>query len=104
MISKICGNCGKVVEQSHNCWKPKKKNRPPTPVADRIRRRLNDRLDADPLSRIKCQTCPAKVGKGGFIVDHVEPLFLGGPDHVSNIQVICRICSKRKTGWENSRK
>lgn len=28
--------------------------------------------------------------------DHIVPHSLGGPDHVDNIQIICRTCNRRK--------
>ena len=32
-----------------------------------------------------------------YDVDHVDPLFLGGPDDESNMQALCPACHRRKT-------
>lgn len=41
----------------------------------------------------RCKTC---LATDSLVLDHVHPWALGGSDHESNLQVLCRSCNSRK--------
>lgn len=52
-----------------------------------------------------CVEC-ARQGRSypGCEVDHIKPLMLGGKDHLSNLQLLCKPCHKEKTKGEGGLK
>lgn len=44
-----------------------------------------------------CAVCPLRCLPSGVEIDHIVPLFKGGCDVVSNVQVLCVSCHKAKT-------
>jgi len=49
----------------------------------------------------KCRECDKDLpfGPGGFQIDHIVPISLGGPDTPANVQLMCPSCNRRK--WAN---
>jgi 5-methylcytosine-specific restriction endonuclease McrA len=47
--------------------------------------------------RCKCAVCRADLA-GGYHVDHVMPLVLGGSNDRTNLQLLCRTCNTSKGG------
>lgn len=64
-----------------------------------------DRITGRPLQRIRrriavrdlctCRMCGCVTSK--FEIDHIVPLFAGGPDSDGNRQLLCVECHKAKT-------
>jgi len=55
----------------------------------------------------KCAACRCCV-LGSYDVDHIYPLFLGGSNNISNIQILCSTCNRQKSKkdpieWANER-
>jgi len=48
-----------------------------------------------------CRDCGKSLpyGPGGFHIDHIVPLSLGGPDTPANVQLMCPVCNREK--WAN---
>lgn len=48
-----------------------------------------------------CRICgePLPYASGGFALDHIVPIALGGPDTPANIQLTCQPCNREK--WMN---
>ena len=47
----------------------------------------------------RCMCCgelPDGTSKRQLCVDHIYPKSLGGPNHISNFQILCRSCNSRK--------
>jgi 5-methylcytosine-specific restriction endonuclease McrA len=51
-----------------------------------------------------CNSCPRFLDVHEFHVDHIIPLFEGGPDSLDNKQAICITCHSKKTRKEISRR
>lgn len=52
----------------------------------------------------RCAICDARGGGLKLEVDHVTPLFLGGDDAESNLQLLCWRCHKNKTTRDRASK
>lgn len=50
------------------------------------------------LQKWKCNFCQELLGED-IIVDHMVPLFLGGPNFEYNLQALCSSCDKFKTSY-----
>jgi hypothetical protein len=50
----------------------------------------------------KCESCGAT--EGPFEIDHVIPLRKGGLDRITNLQILCVGCNRRKGAQSDSRK
>lgn len=48
------------------------------------------------IQRFKCAYCKAKIVKKRYEADHIQPLALGGSDWISNIQILCPDCNRKK--------
>jgi 5-methylcytosine-specific restriction endonuclease McrA len=73
--------------------------------------RKNFRQKVFNLKRGTCDSCLRvhhllydETGRHGMEVDHIIPLSEGGPDEISNLQLLCRECHKTKTKWEGKRR
>lgn len=49
------------------------------------------------LQRGSCANCRCKLPKRGYHLDHIVPVFLGGANVDSNIQLLCAPCNRRKS-------
>lgn len=83
------------------------KENPEKAKASRWRRKAREKaatgeFSSDDLNRIfnsqkgKCIECKKGIS-GGYDVDHIMPLFLGGSNHPENIQLLCSKCNRRKS-------
>lgn len=55
--------------------------------------------DVDDLYKVqrgRCAGCESKIRRGGFDVDHIMPLSLGGRNDRKNLQLLCQSCNCRK--------
>lgn len=64
--------------------------------ARKVAKRITLVRELTKLQRGRCAYCPAKLD-GGFHVDHIMPLKLGGPDKRSNLQLACEPCNLTKS-------
>lgn len=48
------------------------------------------------LQKHKCALCSISLKKNRYHMDHIMPLFLGGSDDISNIQILCVPCNLKK--------
>lgn len=48
------------------------------------------------LQRWRCVDCGASL-RGGYQIDHIEPLARGGSNEKTNVQLLCRPCNQRKS-------
>lgn len=69
----------------------RKREAPPDDAAARLRKWLAS------VGEATCAGCRAKLPASAVDVDHKLPLYQGGDDVPSNVQVLCRPCHKRKT-------
>lgn len=71
-----------------------------SPATERIRGREHDRIRERILVRdgVACVKCGKGVGR--LEVDHIIPLFKGGPEADSNRQLLCESCHRAKTEQE----
>lgn len=49
-----------------------------------------------------CESCPAQVGPGNIIFEHVTPAGLGGEPTLENCKVHCKLCADVKTFTEDN--
>ncbi len=53
--------------------------------------------DVNKFNKIyQCNCCSKEIYTNAGIVDHIIPLSCGGTDDVSNLQLLCKICDKKK--------
>lgn len=45
----------------------------------------------------RCATCGRVTPMTDYELDHIVPLFKGGADEASNLQVLCKACHASKT-------
>ena len=50
-----------------------------------------------------CSYCGRRYSAHYFDIDHMDPFAHGGSDHISNLQVLCGPCNRRKGGDQNDR-
>jgi len=53
----------------------------------------------------KCQICKSKIkfdkyGYQLFDMDHIKPIYMGGSDRLSNLQLLCCGCHREKTNLD----
>lgn len=48
------------------------------------------------VQRGRCACCRKFFGKGGYHIDHVQPLVSGGTNHPINLQLLCPFCNRSK--------
>lgn len=97
---------GKAWRTSHPEFKPKPETK--RAVYNNRRARIKNaegRFTTSDVTRIrraqrdKCAMCRANL-RGRWHTDHITPLFLGGTNWPSNIQLLCRSCNLRKS-WKD---
>lgn len=49
-----------------------------------------------------CESCPAPVGPGNIIFEHITPAGLGGEPTLDNCKVHCKLCADVKTFKEDN--
>lgn len=69
-------------------------------ATERIRGREHDRIRQRILVRDGAACVQCGKGVGRLEVDHVVPLFNGGPEADSNRQLLCESCHRAKTEQE----
>jgi 5-methylcytosine-specific restriction endonuclease McrA len=48
----------------------------------------------------RCAYCAAPIRRKRYHADHIVPLFLGGSNWISNIQLTCSSCNQRKSALD----
>ncbi len=54
-------------------------------------------------NKYQCQSCGKQHGETDLTIDHIIPLARGGSNDISNLQVLCFSCNRKKTDQIDNR-
>ena len=74
-----------------------------TDLVDEVREYLNEKRALYGQQEGICAGCRVHFELRNMEVDHVIPRVKGGPNHISNYQLLCGSCNRRKGGGQPSR-
>ncbi|MBV6624705.1 MAG: HNH endonuclease [Rivularia sp. (in: Bacteria)] len=53
--------------------------------------------------KYQCQSCGKQKEEASLTIDHIIPLARGGSNDISNLQILCFTCNRKKTDKNDNR-